>query len=196
MLNVRQMQATLGVITDGVAGVQTWTALFERCGAKPERAVDLAIGANVHFPAYGVSQTALRLAHYMGQMMHESLCFVYMEEIASGRAYEGRQDLGNIHKGDGTRYKGRGPIQLTGRNNYRNTGRAIGIDLESNPTLASVPSIGIHTACHYWETRNLNHYADADQVREITRRINGGFNGLSDRIKYTNRMKKLLGIST
>ncbi len=186
---VRKLQAALGVSVDGIAGRGTFTALFRKLGASQERAEEMALSANVHFPAYGIMDSPLRLAHFMAQLCHESGSFRYMEEIASGAAYEGRSDLGNVFPGDGKRFKGRGPIQLTGRANYRAFGRRIGIDLERHPEIAAVPSIGLHTALEYWADRGLNAYADADDIRAVTRRVNGGLNGLADREAHLRRIK-------
>lgn len=186
------IQSRLGVNADGEIGRGTLAVLFRKKGAGPERALELALAANVHFRTYEILDTPLRLAHFMAQLIHESGSFRYMEEIASGSAYEGRADLGNTEPGDGVRYKGRGPIQLTGRANYRRVGRAIGIDLESNPVLAAVPSIGMLTACYFWQTAGLNPLADADDVERITRRINGGLNGFEDRKAHLKAMKALL----
>lgn len=186
---IKTLQATLGVTADGIAGIGTFTALFRKCGASPDRAADLAVCANRWFGEYGVMDDGLRLAHFMAQLMHESGSFRYMEEIASGAAYEGRRDLGNTEPGDGTRFKGRGPIQITGRANYRRFGRLIGIDLERNPTIAAVPSIGLHLALEYWKDRRLNALADADDVVTITKRINGGLNGLVDRKAQLAKVK-------
>ena len=81
----------------------------------------------------------------------------YFEEIASGAAYEGRTDLGNTQPGDGKRYKGRGPIQLTGRSNYRSAGIALGLPLEESPELVTFPSAGFKVMrglqCIYLHTR-------------------------------------------
>lgn len=128
--------------------------------------------------------TKPRQAAFLAQLAHESGGLRYMEEIASGAAYEGRRDLGNTQPGDGRRYKGRGPIQLTGRANYREAGRALGIDLENHPERASDPDVGFRIAAWYWQTRGLNGLADQGNFREITRRINGGYNGLADRERY------------
>ena len=180
-MDIKKLQARLGVAQDGVAGPGTMRALFQRFGANTDSAVDLGIAAAIHFPAFGLMDNPLRLAHFMAQLAHESGSFKYMEEIASGAAYEGRKDLGNTQPGDGVRYKGRGPIQCTGRANYRTYGRKIGINLERYPELAANPSIGLHIACVYWADRKLNELADKDDVAGITRKVNGGVNGLEDR---------------
>ena len=126
----------------------------------------------------------LRLCHFLAQVLHESGNFRYMEELASGAAYEGRKDLGNIHKGDGKKFKGRGLIQLTGRANYAAYSKDRGIDFVANPELiATDPKNCVDVAGWYWNSRKLNQYADKDDVKTITKRINGGYNGLDDRIK-------------
>jgi predicted chitinase/uncharacterized protein YukE len=138
--------------------------------------------------------TPQRQAAFLAQLAHESGQFRYMQEIASGSAYEGRRDLGNVNPGDGQLYKGRGPIQLTGRANYRAAGEALGLDLEANPRQAAEPSVGFRTAAWYWNSRQLNDYADTGDFREITRRINGGYNGLADRERYYAAAKQALGL--
>lgn len=188
MIDAKKLQRAIGVPDDGVIGRGTFTALFQKLGATIDRAQELAIAANVHFYAYGIMDNEKRLAHFMAQLCHESGAFRYMEELASGAAYEGRADLGNTQPGDGKRYKGRGPIQLTGRANYRRFGRRLGIDFERHPELAAIPSIGLHTALEYWKDRGLNALADRDDIRAITRKINGGFNGLADRQAYLNKI--------
>ncbi len=136
--------------------------------------------------------TPKRQAAFLAQLAHESGQLRYFEELASGRAYEGRRDLGNTHPGDGVRFKGRGPIQLTGRANYRAAGKALGIDLENNPKRAADLDVGFRTAAWYWTTHGLNKYADAGNFREITRRINGGYNGESSREAYYRRALNVL----
>ncbi|KQO06924.1 glycoside hydrolase family 19 protein [Sphingomonas sp. Leaf242] len=192
MFNISKLQTKLGVKSDGDIGPKTLTALFEEFGAKPAIAAELAIGANKAFRDFFILDTGLRLAHFMGQCAHESGGFRYMEEIASGAAYEGRKDLGNTQRGDGKRFKGRGPIQLTGRANYTAYGKALGLDFISDPTMVAKPEIGIMVAARYWMVRGLNAYADADDIRSITKRINGGFNGLDDRVALTNKAKALI----
>lgn len=180
-MDIKTLQKRLAVASDGIAGIGTYTALFRKLGASQERAEELALAANVRFSEYGLLDNGLRLAHFMAQLMHESGNFRYMEEIASGAAYEGRRDLGNTVAGDGRKFKGRGPIQLTGRANYRSYGRIIGIDIERHPDVAALPSIGLWTALEYWRQNNLNALADRDDLTTITKRINGGTNGLNDR---------------
>ncbi|HYI00066.1 peptidoglycan-binding protein [Hyalangium sp.] len=137
--------------------------------------------------------TPKRQAAFLAQLAHESGEFRYMEEIASGADYEGRTDLGNTEPGDGMRFKGRGPIQLTGRSNYRAAGQALGIDLENNPTRAADPDVGFRTAAWYWNNRNLNQYADAGNFDAITYRVNGGYNGKASRDEYYARALQVLG---
>lgn len=184
MMNIAQikkLQKSVGVHADGIIGRGTLSALFRKLGASNARAEELALAANIHMRTYGILDNSLRFIHFMAQLTHESGNFRYMEEIASGKAYEGRKDLGNIYAGDGVRYKGRGPIQLTGRANYRKYGQQLGIDFENNPEIVALPSIGLMVACKFWSDNGLNALADKDDVVAVTRRINGGTNGLEDR---------------
>jgi putative chitinase len=181
MIDIAKLQARLGCAADGAPGPVTMTALFTKVGARGDIAAELGLAAAVHFGNAGMLATELRLAHVLAQLGHESDGFLAMEEYASGAAYEGRLDLGNVRVGDGRRYKGRGPIQVTGRDNYRRYGRMLGIDLERRPELASAPSIGLMVSCAYWTEKGLNALADRDDVEGITRRINGGLNGYADR---------------
>ena len=130
-------------------------------------------------------ETPLRIAHFLGQVCHESAGFRTTEEFADGRAYEGRADLGNKWPGDGPRYKGRGLLQLTGRANYRAMGAKLNMDLEGSPALAAEPALSLRIACEYWKSRNINNAADRDDIAVVTRLINGGYNGIEERRKYT-----------
>ncbi len=139
--------------------------------------------------------TPLRVAHFLAQIGHESGHLRYAEEIADGSRYEGRADLGNTQPGDGRRFKGRGLIQLTGRANYAAYGAAIGRDLLADPTpVATDPALAVDVACWFWASRGLNALADADDLERITRRVNGGLNGLADRRAILARAKVALGI--
>lgn len=133
--------------------------------------------------------TPERMAAFLAQIAHESGSLRYVKEIASGGAYEGRADLGNTEPGDGIRYKGRGLIQITGRFNYEKCGEALGADLVSEPELLEDPDYASRSACWYWKSRGLNELADAGNFRKITVRINGGTNGMADRLAYWERAK-------
>jgi predicted chitinase len=126
-------------------------------------------------------KTELRSDMWLAQVGHESASLVYFEELASGSAYEGRRDLGNTQPGDGPRFKGRGPIQITGRANYTQAGAALHVDIVSNPSLAADPSVAFRLSAWWWANHGLNTIADSGDVLAATRRINGGTNGLSDR---------------
>ena len=134
-----------------------------------------------------------RKAMFLAQLSHESAGLKYFEEIASGAAYEGCRDLGNTEPGDGKRYKGRGPIQLTGRNNYRRYGHLLSLPLEAIPTVAAQPQVGFRVAVMYWTDKALNSWADAGDYRRITKLINGGYNGLEDRNRRLKRIRNILG---
>ncbi|ATB36283.1 hypothetical protein CYFUS_001697 [Cystobacter fuscus] len=142
----------------------------------------------------GVS-TPARAAAFLAQLAHESGELRYFEELASGAAYEGRADLGNTQPGDGVRYKGRGPIQLTGRANYRAAGTALGLDLEGSPARVATPAVGFRTAAWYWRSRGLNELADAGRFDDITRRVNGGLNGKAERDAYHAKARAVLGVT-
>jgi len=134
--------------------------------------------------------TAQRVAHFLAQITHESGSLRYSEEIASGKAYEGRVDLGNTQPGDGIKFKGRGLIQLTGRANYKKYGDSIGIDLTQSPSKLEEPDLIVDVAGWYWDKHNLNELADKDDLVKITRKINGGLNGLDDRKKHLENAQK------
>lgn len=141
-----------------------------------------------------------RAAAFLAQLAHESGELQYMEEIwgptAAQRRYEPdtplSRDLGNTQKGDGFRFKGRGPIQVTGRANYARYGQALGVDLVATPELAAKPDLGFAIAGVYWTKNGLNALADAGDFKAITRRINGGYNGLAEREAYYRRAKQVL----
>lgn len=128
--------------------------------------------------------TSERLAQFFAQIAHESDGFKTTVEYASGKEYEGRKDLGNLQPGDGSRFKGRGLIQLTGRANYGLYGKQLGVNFVDQPALAANFPYAALTAAQYWKNKNLNSYADKGDIVTITRRINGGLNGLDDRKKY------------
>ena len=133
---------------------------------------------------FEIDANPARETHFLAQICHESGAFHYVRELASGEAYEGRGDLGNTEPGDGVRFKGRGLIQITGRSNYRECGDALGLDLLANPELLEEPINASRSAGWFWQTHNLNELADRGDIKAITKRINGGLNGFSDRQSY------------
>lgn len=143
----------------------------------------------------GKITNALRVAHFLGQAAEESWQFSQLVEAASGSAYEGRKDLGNVSPGDGVRYKGRGIFELTGLSNYRIYGKTLSIDLVGNPALAEDPGTSLRIAVAYWTLHALNVSADNDDCAQITRRINGGSNGLAERQAGVDRALGALGWS-
>lgn len=150
---------------------------------------------NTAMNRYGIVGTA-RATAFIAQVGHESGQLRYVREIwgptAQQLTYEGRADLGNIVKGDGSKYRGRGLIQITGRANYGACGEALGLDLINNPELLELPQHAAMSAAWFWSTKGLNTLADQGEFTKITRRINGGLNGLEDRLQLWERAKKVL----
>lgn len=138
--------------------------------------------------------TPFRQVHFLAQLAHESGSLRYVEEIASGEAYEGRADLGNTEPGDGVRFKGRGLIQITGRYNYEDVGKALGYDFINNPQDLEKPGSAVYSAAWFWSDRGLNRLADTDALLAITKRINGGVNGFEDRKKHLINCKKAFNL--
>lgn len=110
------------------------------------------------------------------------------------------QQLGNLFEGDGKRFRGRGPLQTTGRDEYKACGRALGLDLIQDPDILAGPIAqhdpgpGFRASAWYWRSRNLNGYADRGDFVGLTRAINGGTNGLAERERYWAVAKQVLGV--
>jgi putative chitinase len=148
------------------------------------------------------TSTPLRTAHFMAQIEHESAGFKYLKELGSNK-YLDKYDTGKLAErlgntpeddDDGIKYCGRGYIQITGRANYEALSEDTGIDFITNPELLEQEANAMISALWYWNSRNLNKYADLDDIKTITKKINGGYNGLDDRIKNLNKWKKLLNV--
>ena len=150
--------------------------------------------------AHGIT-TPLRVAAFLAQLAHESCELQFMEELWGPTPAQKRYDppgdlarkLGNTQPADGKRYKGRGPIQITGRANYKTFGDLMGLDLVDNPEQAAAPDVGFAIAGLFWDRRGLNALADAGNFTEITHRINGGQNGAADREHFYEVAKQVLG---
>lgn len=174
-------EAPVGGLTAGV--------LARAMGCSEGRAVEL-LDAFVGAMRAADITSVERAAMFVAQIGHESAGLQFMEEIASGAAYEGRADLGNVHPGDGVRFKGSGPIQLTGRANFRaftrwaNERGLTDLDFEARPELVrSDPRWGFLAASWYWTVARpqINAMSDRGDLEGVTRAINGGLNGLADR---------------
>lgn len=146
---------------------------------------------NAAMAEFGIN-TPARQASFLSQIGHESGQLRYVEEIASGKAYEGRADLGNTQPGDGVRYKGRGLIQITGRTNYIACMMALGIDCVHDPELLETPTNACRSAAWFWQKHGLNELADAGDQVKVTRKINGGINGLADRLALFEVAKQVI----
>lgn len=166
--------------------------------------------------------TPLRIAHFLAQVVHESSCLgrvvenmsysaerllqVFPRHFASlaeaqayagqperigSRVYGGRMGNGDEASGDGYRYRGRGLIQLTGKDNYRAFSRWSGVDVLAHPDLVA-DQYAVQSAVYFWDANALNALADLDDIVNLTRRINGGLNGLDDRFRLLERAKAVL----
>jgi putative chitinase len=125
--------------------------------------------------------TPLRQQHFLAQCAHESDHFQTTREYASGKAYEGRKDLGNVEKGDGERYRGRGLIQLTGRFNYTAASKALDEPYAVHPELVEKFPAAAIVSGWFWAKNAINKHADRDDIRAVTKVVNGGYNGLQSR---------------
>ena len=134
-----------------------------------------------------------RVRHFISQCSHESACGQYTKELASGKSYEGRKDLGNNQKGDGPKYKGAGFIQLTGRSNYQ----AFSDYMNDKNIMNWVDYVSDKypwsSAGFWWKKNGLNTLCDKDDttVEKVTKKVNGGTNGLEERKKYYNLACKI-----
>lgn len=129
--------------------------------------------------------TPARVSAFLAQVGHESGNLRYVKEIwgptKAQERYEGRLDLGNTEKGDGKKYMGRGLLQVTGRSNYALVGAELGLPLLENPALLEQPNYALESACVFWRRNRLNEVADSGDFKLLTRKINGGYNGLTER---------------
>ena len=140
--------------------------------------------------------TPARQAAFLAQIGHESGGLHWLVEIwgpnETQRRYELRQDLGNDQPGDGYRYRGRGLIQITGRDNYDKAGQALGCDLLASPELLGQSPLADRSAAWFWSAHGCNELADAGDFEQITRTINGGLNGYADRMALWDMARAVL----
>ena len=207
---VKKWQKENGLKDDGIVGDTTWDKMFPKLVivnkididnsdlnlSKLKGAIPDNVLAQIPETAkrYNIT-TVLRLAHFLAQCAHESGNFKWVVEFASGKAYEGRKDLGNTEPGDGVKFKGRGYIQLTGRANYTKFTAFCGEDCVTNPDLVAT-KYPMMSAAYFFNNVKLwpicDKGSDVATITAVTRKVNGGTNGLDDRIKYFNKFYKLL----
>lgn len=175
--------------------------LIDAVGCTPDRAYLFATHLDDACDSYAIN-TPERLAAFLAQVGHESGSLRYVREIATGEAYEGRKDLGNVHHGDGVRFRGRGLMQITGRDNYAaTTARLVGKfsgavpHFVDQPDQLEQPRWAAISAADWWNSRGLNAWADIGTeaaFEKITRIINGGTNGQHDRRQRWERAKRAI----
>lgn len=137
--------------------------------------------------------TPSRIRHFISQISHESGAGKWMKELASGDSYEGRSDLGNTQPGDGRKYKGGGFIQLTGRANYTAFSKFMNDPKIMNGVDYVASTYPATSAGFWWHNNNMNDLCDKNpSVEQITRRVNGGLNGIADRRYYYGRCVNII----
>lgn len=169
--------------------------LARSTGARIDRATEFFPAIRDAMAEFEINNPA-RQAAFLAQIGHESGGLHWTVELwgptSAQLRYEGRQDLGNTQAGDGYKFKGRGLIQITGRANYEATGKALGVELLYHPELLAEPELAARSAAWFWKDRGLNELADVGDFRRITIRINGGINGLKDRLALWDAAKTTL----
>lgn len=178
--------------------------VFPNC--KPDKVKAYVAACNIVFPLFEIN-TPARIAAWLGQVGVESGELRFDKELPSkwnkkdpkdakepvGTLYEGRKNLGNTQPGDGPRFIGRGVLQLTGRANYADMSKKLGIDLVADPEKAAGADVSTRIACQYFKDRGLLTLADAWNLDEITRRVNGNAKlHLKERIAYSEKALKIL----
>lgn len=191
-----------------------------KAGVRSDRADQYVDDLNEMMGKHEIN-TPIRMAHFLSQVLHESGRLKYTKESMNysakrlrvvfrkyfsvvraseyarnrkrigSRVYANRMGNGNEASGDGYRYRGRGLIQLTGKNNYRKFGKWLGIDILSSPELVAT-EYAVASAVFYWDTNNLNRYADKNNHSGLTKAINGGYNGLKDRRMLFNKVYRAI----
>lgn len=169
----------------------------------------------------GILDMATRLQYFLAQLGHESNGLTTREEnlnysaarlmeiwpnrfptLDIAKQYERNPEklanfvyggrMGNVNPGDGYRFRGRGYIQLTGRETYREVGRVAGLDLENHPELAAKPENAIRIAAAFWTWKNVNPTCDVQDFTACTRKVNGGTNGLDDRLNWLTKVRNVV----
>mgnify|MGYP001474814227 CR=1 FL=1 len=176
---------------------------FKKLGIKDKEINLYLVWFNLYLEQFKIN-TPNRLIAFFGNLLHESNYFKNVLEIASGTAYEGNKNLGNIQKGDGVRFKGRGLGQITGRWNYQaftdwvKKTFKINVDFVKNPELLEKPQWAVLSAFWYWEFKKLTVNADKGEFTTVAAIWNTGngksqnINGMRDRVDKENIVKQWL----
>lgn len=198
------------LVIDGVVGLQTWAELVKLEAEKLEiQKVTEVVNSGQAAYIFGRTPdrqqmddlnrclqrfditTKARICHFLSQCAHESCGFKFLKELASGAAYEGRRDLGNIHRGDGRKFKGAGVIQLTGRSNYQAFASFVSdqkvVEIGCNYVAEMYPFL---SAGFWWSNNRINALCDRGaSCAEVSQRVNGKHpaNGLAERVYYYGR---------
>ena len=169
--------------------------LAQCTGARIDRATEFLPHIEAAMDEFEIN-TPERQAAFLAQVGHESGGLHWLTEIwgptIAQTNYENRRSLGNTEAGDGFLFRGRGLIQTTGRANYEATGAALGVDLLTAPETLAEPPFAARSAAWFWREHGLNQLADAGEMQLITRRINGGINGLDERLALWESAKEAL----
>lgn len=176
--------------------------LLAKCtGARIDRATRFTSALTAGMAFYHID-TPARQAAFLAQIGHESGSLKYTSELwgptSAQSRYEGREDLGNTQPGDGSKYRGHGLIQATGRHNHARVRDRLRARFENVPNFEEEPKKLAESpwaelsACDYWDEHGLNELADSGHFKAITRKINGGLNGLEDRIARYELAQKAL----
>ena len=204
--------------------MKTRVELLLEMGVSIDHAEQYIDDLNELLPKYSISHSKLRLAHFFSQTLHESGMFRFdMENLnysakalhavfgkyfptlddatkfarnpekIANKVYCNRIGNGSEASGDGWRYRGRGLMQLTGKSNYRKFSKWLDVDVVADPDLVA-SDFAVHSAVYYWDTHKLNAVADKDDVLRITKKINGGTNGLSHRKELLHKGTSLLSM--
>ncbi|MEZ1745697.1 MULTISPECIES: glycoside hydrolase family 19 protein [Pseudomonas] len=148
---------------------------------------------NLNYDATGLARVwPKRYARDDGKPNALAMNLARHPQAIANNTYADRNGNGNEASGDGWTYRGRGLLQVTGRANYRSTGSGIGQPLEDVPDLLARPEFAALSAAWWWAGHGLNELADAGRFEDITRRINGGLNGLEERVKFWRRAQEVL----
>lgn len=193
---------------DGVCGASTWAELLATdvkniTSEHVEQIISVATAQHIFRNTPNAAQmddlnrcmsrasitTKQRKRHFLSQIGHESCGLIYMHEIADGSAYEGRRDLGNTQPGDGRLFRGVGPLQVTGRANYQDIADFTGDERVMEGWQYVERYYPFTAAAVWWLKNSMNSLCDRSDVtvKMVTYRVNGGYNGLADRIAYYNR---------